>query len=1460
MFREAPNGKPSNLTDEQWKMVRTPEFKAWFGDWENDPANASKIVDENGEPRVVYHGTKWNPMAEVPGKAVFDENRVGENFDNVDIDWNFFFTASEASAKGYGRAVPVFLNVRNPEVHTLVEETDGVEWDEELGHDTVVNAHDAGSENDTVTKVKNPDGVVYTIRLVHNEEALRRFEDAVKKWEAEHKDELDAEHEAIRKETEETWDQLDAERKRLYEEGRLDEFFSSTYEEMKSRNEALLADIIGSFVALNKNLDATRMNELEAKLTELGNRELKIFRRIGIEGRPEYEDFSEFTTDEAYRQTDIFALDNPNQIKSATENNGQFDTNNSDIRFREAGGIPANEAYENEIRKKTTNILMEFQDGDIPVRIAVNNIMNEVDKRHLADDEDYLTRHNLVSSMADAQMHKFKLFYYEPLVKAIGKIEEKLVGKKSYFWNKADYEKVYGRVKRYIYAVSALERNAWKRDEADKKKKDAIDRLLSEKNAEIDRVVSDRRIETKEALDRALDRIEDKYDKKYREINSKYADRDYSGITALMGRPKDEWREAETEAQAMVDDMENALGSSADLLDELWDRLRACTDYNLEFAYKYGLLTRAEFERLHGTSSQPRLWEHYVPLRGFSEKTAEDLYGYRMFVSSDKGDAVAKKAKGRVTEADDPVANIRHIAELGIVQALNNWAKQALYNFALSTGDNTLLTPVEPWYKRDSDTGDWVIVEPRDGEKLDDFEERMEALQASEPDNYKHERTGLKLGVIMADKAHRNEHMIRLKVRGVDKGIWVHGDPALAKVVNGVGGWRHKVTRGIRRVNRGLSQFYTTYSVNFLVKNKQRDTQFSRIAALVDESQEYLQALEKNWWANNGYVAGGYPMMKLVKAWESGELDDRTDLTEREQMFVDFMYDGGATGYTVMNTMEDIKKDLQKMVERAGKEQRNISPIAFYAKAVGAMNEAGELLTRFTFYQTSRQMGRSRQRAAYDAKESSVNFNRRGLQSGEGVTGWIAAATGMLYLFFNPAIQGLDKFVRLHKSHPWRMGMVDATYFMMGFVNSMLNAMIAGYSDGDDDDDKKMGPDWYWNIPEWVRRSNIIIGSPFKKLGKWGYLVIALPIEYKGFYAMGELASALVQKKYAAKDAKTIANEVVGVVAELLPVNPVEGYTPGDNALMSIGRNLAPGSVAPLVDVATNRSFSGIPLWKENIYDENQPLSQSAFASTPEILNKAVIKLSEVTSTMPWHVDIPSGAVRGLLKGYGGGAYTFVENMYKIVFADEAHPRRYENIPYISGFTGYLDEDRRNSFNSNALQRYKELEGDVIKRIRSAAGDPTIKESTIFEHPEELEKNARVQQLLEGERWILGQMYYEGMKERSGEKEPSVGKDGKVRMVAVKDDIKSLRSAWQKAKDEYLEIAKDKNATQEEKDAAEEKAQKAWLAYTNSEDSLVDSLLKEEYDNVQTRMRNGLPFEPKETLSEKVYKLTNKRK
>lgn len=57
-WMKAPNGEPTKLTERQWLHVRTTSFKKWFGDWEGSPELSSKVLDDNGEPKVVYHGTK----------------------------------------------------------------------------------------------------------------------------------------------------------------------------------------------------------------------------------------------------------------------------------------------------------------------------------------------------------------------------------------------------------------------------------------------------------------------------------------------------------------------------------------------------------------------------------------------------------------------------------------------------------------------------------------------------------------------------------------------------------------------------------------------------------------------------------------------------------------------------------------------------------------------------------------------------------------------------------------------------------------------------------------------------------------------------------------------------------------------------------------------------------------------------------------------------------------------------------------------------------------------------------------------------------------------------------------------------------------------------------------------------------------------------------------------------------
>ena len=72
-YMKAPNGEDSNLDEENWVDVRTKEFKDWFGDWENDPEHASKVVDENGEPLVVYHDTNSTEFVNVETGEIWDD-------------------------------------------------------------------------------------------------------------------------------------------------------------------------------------------------------------------------------------------------------------------------------------------------------------------------------------------------------------------------------------------------------------------------------------------------------------------------------------------------------------------------------------------------------------------------------------------------------------------------------------------------------------------------------------------------------------------------------------------------------------------------------------------------------------------------------------------------------------------------------------------------------------------------------------------------------------------------------------------------------------------------------------------------------------------------------------------------------------------------------------------------------------------------------------------------------------------------------------------------------------------------------------------------------------------------------------------------------------------------------------------------------------------------------------------
>ena len=173
----APNGKPSNLTPEQYKLVRSKSFKEWFGDWENDPENASKVVDENGEPKVVWRG-------ESKDFNVFEYKKLGSSLKTAWRNAGFYFSPTKSGAEQYmffmGSRIlkQFFLNIKNS--YTLdSEEFFGVmDWGSLPTQKFKTNklATDFAIKRISEIKSENYDGVFVTILENNNIVEIIAFE------------------------------------------------------------------------------------------------------------------------------------------------------------------------------------------------------------------------------------------------------------------------------------------------------------------------------------------------------------------------------------------------------------------------------------------------------------------------------------------------------------------------------------------------------------------------------------------------------------------------------------------------------------------------------------------------------------------------------------------------------------------------------------------------------------------------------------------------------------------------------------------------------------------------------------------------------------------------------------------------------------------------------------------------------------------------------------------------------------------------------------------------------------------------------------------------------------------------------------------------------------------------------------------------------------------------------------
>lgn len=157
---KAPNGNDTNLTEKQWLQVRTPQFKAWFGDWENDPENASKVVDENGEPLVVYHGTLFSNFDVFnPSNGISFFTPTKEQAMSFGGRENAKYIYDEVTGNEDPGVFSCFLNIRNPKVvdfHGLTfngENTETGESEDLFTDEEAFKAKDEGFDGTKFTNI-----------------------------------------------------------------------------------------------------------------------------------------------------------------------------------------------------------------------------------------------------------------------------------------------------------------------------------------------------------------------------------------------------------------------------------------------------------------------------------------------------------------------------------------------------------------------------------------------------------------------------------------------------------------------------------------------------------------------------------------------------------------------------------------------------------------------------------------------------------------------------------------------------------------------------------------------------------------------------------------------------------------------------------------------------------------------------------------------------------------------------------------------------------------------------------------------------------------------------------------------------------------------------------------------------------------------------------------------------------
>lgn len=698
-----------------------------------------------------------------------------------------------------------------------------------------------------------------------------------------------------------------------------------------------------------------------------------------------------------------------------------------------------------------------------------------------------------------------------------------------------------------------------------------------------------------------------------------------------------------------------------------WKAVNESTRFSIQNEFETGRLSKDTRDRVLS------MYNYYIPLKGWEEKNANEEWDYVANHSAPV--SPIKKAGGRTSLAQNPFENIGLAAQTSVMGGHKNLLKQHMLRM-VRNHPNPMYRVSEVWAVKEGD--DWVQKAPEYSETPEvyadnvvKFEEEMNVLKEQ---GLAKKMTGkLDLGKPIT-RYEAKEHEILVYENGKPYVIYINGNPDIARAINLTStkpydldlddktgkDFMKKGANSAYSLMRFTSQNLTSRNPAFIAANLVMDSQWAIAAAAAKEGSDYVKKLVGNYMSPSIHRT----IMRGIK----GKLDESNPI---DKLFGEFQRAGGETGYSDLFKVDDFEKMIKNELKEGADWRKAYT---WYTGSIDKLNRWAELTSRFSAYMTSRSIGRDIARSASDAKEITLNFNRKG--TGAFGANWLRFA----YLFAGAGLQGIYSIYNLltNKRTRKRITIIFTGIALLGFIVPLINEMFLG--DGDDDD-------LYSNKPDYERKSNILVRIP----GSDSFFKIPIHQSLRPFYNIGETMYQMVKGN---RNAGEGTMDIIGGFGMLLPFDPFGGSS------------LVPSAFQPIFQVKENKDFFGRKIYKDDSFTQYDPEFKRAFSNTSPAFVELTRALNDITGgdeVTKGKVNVNPAILEHLVEGYLGGAFKFVNDIGKQVngaievYKGNAYPYDSRSYPIVGRF--YTNTAATSDINSEYYKVVNDSE-ELNHRVR----------------------------------------------------------------------------------------------------------------------------------------------------------------